>query len=139
MRLSRRTLKASGSSRHGRGNRARRPADLSDRRLADELGPGRRRHAPVHPELVSLRRLRPGLEPGLQARTFLNSVIFVVFAVGIQWALCISAPGDHEDALPRAHRDHGDVAVSLFIPVVTTVIPVFVVTNQFGLINTYRA
>jgi len=27
--------------------------------------------------------------------------------------------------------------VSLFIPVVTTVIPVFVVTNQFGLINTY--
>ena len=26
----------------------------------------------------------------LQARTFLNSVIFVVFAVGIQWALCVS-------------------------------------------------
>ena len=28
-------------------------------------------------------------------------------------------------------------AISLFIPLVTTVIPRFVVTNKFGLINTY--
>ena len=28
-------------------------------------------------------------------------------------------------------------AISLFIPIVTTVIPIFVVTNEFGLINTY--
>jgi multiple sugar transport system permease protein len=74
----------------------------------------------------------------LQARTFLNSVIFVVFAVGIQWALCISG------GLAIAKmRFHGRTAIttmfgiSLFIPVVTTVIPVFVITNQFGLINTY--
>jgi len=74
----------------------------------------------------------------LQARTFLNSVIFVVFAVGIQWALCISG------GLAIAKmRFRGRTAittmfgVSLFIPVFMTVIPVFVITNQFGLINTY--
>jgi multiple sugar transport system permease protein len=74
----------------------------------------------------------------LQARTFLNSVIFVVFAVGIQWALCISG------GLAIAKmRFAGRIAIttmfaiSLLIPVVTTVIPVFVVTNQFGIINTY--
>jgi ABC-type glycerol-3-phosphate transport system permease component len=74
----------------------------------------------------------------LQARTFLNSVIFVVFAVGIQWALCISG-----GLAITKMRFRGRTAIttmfviSLFIPVVTTVIPVFVVTNQFGLINTY--
>jgi ABC-type sugar transport system, permease component len=74
----------------------------------------------------------------LQARTFLNSVIFVVCAVGLQWALCISG------GLAIAKmRFRGRVAIttmfaiSLLIPVVTTVIPVFVVTNQFGMINTY--
>jgi multiple sugar transport system permease protein len=74
----------------------------------------------------------------LQARTFLNSVIFVVFAVGIQWALCIS--GGLAIAKMRFHG-RGLIttmyAVSLFIPVVTTVIPVFVITNEFGLIDTY--
>jgi multiple sugar transport system permease protein len=74
----------------------------------------------------------------LQARTFLNSVIFVVFAVGIQWALCITGGL----AVAKMHfRGRTAItsmfAVSLFIPVVTTVIPVFVVTNQFGLIDTY--
>jgi multiple sugar transport system permease protein len=74
----------------------------------------------------------------LQARTFLNSVIFVVFAVGIQWALCISG-----GLAITKMRFRGRTAItamfalSLFIPVVTTVIPVFVVTNQFGLINSY--
>jgi multiple sugar transport system permease protein len=74
----------------------------------------------------------------LQARTFLNSVIFVVFAVGIQWALCISG-----GLAITKMRFRGRTAItamfgiSLFIPVVTTVIPTFVVTNQFGLINTY--
>jgi multiple sugar transport system permease protein len=74
----------------------------------------------------------------LQARTFLNSVIFVVFAVGIQWALCIS--GGFAIARMR-FRGRGAItamyAISLLIPVVTTVIPVFVVTNQFRMINTY--
>lgn len=74
----------------------------------------------------------------LQARTFLNSVIFVVFAVGIQWALCISG-----GLAISKMRFRGRTAItsmfviSLFIPVVTTVIPVFIITNEFGLINTY--
>jgi ABC-type glycerol-3-phosphate transport system permease component len=74
----------------------------------------------------------------LQPRTFLNSVIFVVFAVGIQWALCIT--GGLAIAKMRflgRTAITSMYAVSLFIPVVTTVIPVFVVTNEFGLINTY--
>ena len=74
----------------------------------------------------------------LQARTFLNSVVFVVFAVGIQWALCISGGL----AITKMHfRGRSAIttmfAISLLIPVVTTVIPVFIVTNQFNLINTY--
>jgi ABC-type glycerol-3-phosphate transport system permease component len=74
----------------------------------------------------------------LQARTFLNSVIFVVFAVGIQWALCISGGL----AITKMHfRGRNAItsmfAISLLIPVVTTVIPVFIVTNQLKLINTY--
>ena len=74
----------------------------------------------------------------LQARTFLNSVIFVVFAVGIQWALCISGGLAITKMRFRGRTAITAMfAVSLFIPVVTTVIPVFVVTNQFGLINTY--
>ena len=74
----------------------------------------------------------------LQARTFLNSVIFVVFAVGIQWALCISGGLAITKMRFRGRTAITAMfAVSLLIPVVTTVIPVFVVTNQFGLINTY--
>ena len=74
----------------------------------------------------------------LKARTFMNSVIFVVFAVGIQWALCISG-----GLAITKMRFYGRTAIttmfaiSLLIPVVTTVIPVFVVTNKFGLINSY--
>jgi multiple sugar transport system permease protein len=74
----------------------------------------------------------------LQARTFLNSVIFVVFAVGIQWALCVSGGlAIAKMRFPGRIAITTMFAVSLLIPVVTTVIPVFVVTNQFGLINTY--
>jgi len=74
----------------------------------------------------------------LQARTFLNSVIFVVFAVGIQWALCISGGLAITKMRFRGRTAITTMfAISLFIPVVTTVIPVFVVTNQFGLINSY--
>ena len=46
----------------------------------------------------------------LQARTFLNSVIFVVFAVGIQWALCISGGlAIAKMRFPGRTRDHDDV------------------------------
>jgi ABC-type glycerol-3-phosphate transport system permease component len=74
----------------------------------------------------------------LTARAFLNSVIFVVFAVGIQWALCISG------GLAITKMNFGGrnaittmFGISLFVPVVTTLIPVFLVTNEFSLIDTY--
>jgi len=79
-----------------------------------------------------------GWKDVLQARTFLNSVIFVVFAVGLQWALCVSGGLAITKMRFRGRTAITSMfAVSLFIPVVTTVIPVFVVTNQFGLINPY--
>jgi multiple sugar transport system permease protein len=74
----------------------------------------------------------------LRARTFLNSVIFVVFAVGIQWALCISGGLAITKMRFRGRTAITAMfAISLLIPVVTTVIPVFIVTNQLNLINTY--
>jgi multiple sugar transport system permease protein len=74
----------------------------------------------------------------LTARAFLNSVIFVVFAVGIQWALCITGGLAITKMNFRGRTAITSMfAVSLFIPVVTTLIPVFVVTNAFNLIDTY--
>jgi multiple sugar transport system permease protein len=74
----------------------------------------------------------------LTARAFLNSVIFVVFAVGIQWALCISGGLAITKMRFRGRTAITTMlAISLFIPIVTTVIPVFVVTNEFSLIDTY--
>jgi multiple sugar transport system permease protein len=74
----------------------------------------------------------------LRARTFLNSVIFVFFAVGIQWTLCISGGLAITKMRFRGRAAITAMfAISLLIPVVTTVIPVFIVTNQLNLINTY--
>jgi ABC-type glycerol-3-phosphate transport system permease component len=74
----------------------------------------------------------------LTARSFLNSVIFVVFAVGIQWALCISGGLAITKMRFRGRTAITSMfAISLFIPIITTVIPVFIVTNSFGLIDTY--
>jgi ABC-type glycerol-3-phosphate transport system permease component len=74
----------------------------------------------------------------LTARAFLNSVIFVVFAVGIQWALCISGGLAITKMRFRGRTAITSMfAISLFIPIVTTAIPTFVVTNEFHLIDTY--
>src|SRR5271165_2741466 len=74
----------------------------------------------------------------IDGRNFLNSVIFTVCAVGLQWLLCIS--GGMALAKMR-FRGSGTItvmlAVSLFIPLVTTLIPTFVVAYELGLINTY--
>ncbi len=65
-------------------------------------------------------------------------MIFIVCAVGLQWALCISG-----GLVIAKMRFRGRTlitamfAISLFIPLVTTLIPTFVVTYKFGLINTY--
>jgi multiple sugar transport system permease protein len=79
-----------------------------------------------------------GWKQVLTARAFLNSVIFVVFAVGIQWALCVSGGLAITKMNFRGRTAITTLfAISLLIPIVTTVIPTFVVTNQFGLIDTY--
>ena len=75
----------------------------------------------------------------IQVRSFVNSVVFTVGAVGLQWALCIS--GGLVIAKMR-FRSRGLItvlfAVSLFIPLITTLIPTFVVTYKLGIFNTYE-
>jgi len=79
-----------------------------------------------------------GMTQVIQVRSFVNSVIFTVCVVGLQWALCIS--GGMVIAKMR-FRGRGLItalfAISLFIPLLTTLIPTFVVTYKLGLINTY--
>lgn len=74
----------------------------------------------------------------IYARSFLNSAIFTFFVVALQWALCVSG------GLAIAKmRFRGRLVVtvllgvSLFIPILTTLIPTFVDTLKLGLINTY--
>jgi multiple sugar transport system permease protein len=75
----------------------------------------------------------------IQLRSFVNSVVFTVGAVSLQWALCIS--GGLVIAKMR-FRSRGLItvlfAISLFIPLITTLIPTFVVTYKLGIINTYE-
>jgi ABC-type glycerol-3-phosphate transport system permease component len=75
----------------------------------------------------------------IQLRSFVNSVVFTVGAVGLQWALCIS--GGLVIAKMR-FRSRGLItvlfAISLFIPLITTLIPTFIVTYKLGIINTYE-
>jgi ABC-type glycerol-3-phosphate transport system permease component len=74
----------------------------------------------------------------IQPRSFLNSVIFTVGAVGIQWVLCIS--GGLVIAKMRFRSRNlitAMFAVSLFIPLITTLIPTFIVTYELRMINTY--
>ncbi len=79
-----------------------------------------------------------GLTQVIQVRSFVNSVIFTVGAVGLQWLLCVT--GGLVIAKMR-FRGRGLItvlfAVSLFIPLLTTLIPTFVVTYKLGIINTY--
>jgi multiple sugar transport system permease protein len=79
-----------------------------------------------------------GAEQVIGGRNFLNSVIFTLGSVGLQWALCISGGM----ALGKMRfRSRGLITImlgiSLFIPLVTTLIPTFVVAYELNLINTY--
>jgi multiple sugar transport system permease protein len=79
-----------------------------------------------------------GMTQVIQMRSFLNSVIFTTGAVGLQWLLCVSGGL----AIAKMHfRGRGLVtavfAISLFIPIITTLIPTFIVTYELHLINTY--
>jgi multiple sugar transport system permease protein len=71
-------------------------------------------------------------------RSALNSVIFTVATVSLQWTLCIS--GGFVLAKMRFRAGNTILlllGMSLFVPAVTTLIPTFIVTDEFHLINTY--
>lgn len=79
-----------------------------------------------------------GVTQVIYSRSFINSVIFTFFVVLLQWMLCVS--GGLVIAKMR-FRSRGVItallAVSLFIPILTTLIPTFFVTLKIGIINTY--
>jgi ABC-type glycerol-3-phosphate transport system permease component len=74
----------------------------------------------------------------IYSRSFLNSVIFTFFVVLLQWMLCISG-GLAIAKMRFRSRTFITVllGVSLFIPILTTLIPTFIDTLKLGLINTY--
>ncbi|MGH3217634.1 MAG: carbohydrate ABC transporter permease [Streptosporangiaceae bacterium] len=74
----------------------------------------------------------------VQLRSVINSVIFTVAVVGLQWALCIVG-GFALAKLRFRYKGFiiGALGVSLFVPAVTTLVPTFIVTNKLHLINTY--
>jgi multiple sugar transport system permease protein len=79
-----------------------------------------------------------GLTQVIELRSFVNSVIFTVGVVGLQWMLCVS--GGLVIAKMRFRSRNlltAMFAVSLFIPIITTLIPTFVVVYELGLVNTY--
>lgn len=74
----------------------------------------------------------------MKGRSVLNSVIFTVVTVGLQWALCIS--GGFVLAKLRFRSSNAVTAllgISLFIPAITTLVPTFIVTQKLHMVNTY--
>jgi len=74
----------------------------------------------------------------IYAQSFINSGIFTFFVVLLQWALCVS--GGLVIAKMRFRSRNVITAllgVSLFIPILTTLIPTFFVTLKLGIVNTY--
>jgi multiple sugar transport system permease protein len=79
-----------------------------------------------------------GVTQVIQLRSFLNSIIFTVGVVGLQWMLCVS--GGLVVAKMRFRSRNlitALYAISLFIPVITTLIPTFIVVYELKLINSY--
>ena len=79
-----------------------------------------------------------GMTQVIELRSFVNSVIFTVGVVGLQWMLCVS--GGLVVAKMRFRSRNlitAILAVSLFIPLITTLIPTFIVVYELGLINSY--
>lgn len=74
----------------------------------------------------------------IQPRSAINSVIFTVVTVALQWTLCIS--GGFVLAKMRFRASNTIMALlgmSLFVPAVTTLVPTFIVTDEFHMVNTY--
>ncbi|HTW98727.1 MAG TPA: carbohydrate ABC transporter permease [Acidimicrobiales bacterium] len=74
----------------------------------------------------------------VEVHTALNSVAFTAATVCLQWALCISG-GFALAKLRFRGRATATVVLglSLFVPIITTLVPTFVVTDKLHLLNTY--
>jgi ABC-type glycerol-3-phosphate transport system permease component len=74
----------------------------------------------------------------MRGRSVANSVIFTAVTVALQWALCIS--GGFALAKLRFRASNKVTALlgaSLFVPAITILVPTFIVTDKFHLVNTY--
>lgn len=93
---------------------------------------------PNHLHFENYSQAFSGATKVIQLRSFLNSIIFTGCAVGLQWCLCIS--GGFVISKMR-FRGRGAItalfAMSLFVPLLTTLIPTFIVTYELHLIDTY--
>jgi multiple sugar transport system permease protein len=79
-----------------------------------------------------------GMTQVIELRSFVNSVIFTAGVVGLQWMLCVS--GGLVVAKMRFRSRNlitAMLGISLFIPLITTLIPTFIVVYELGLINSY--
>jgi ABC-type glycerol-3-phosphate transport system permease component len=74
----------------------------------------------------------------VQVRSVINSVVFTVAVVGLQWALCIMG-GFALAKMQFRHKNliMGSLGLSLFVPAVTTLVPTFIVAEKLHLVNTY--
>lgn len=74
----------------------------------------------------------------IKARSAINSVVFTIAVVFLQWLLCISGGFVLSKLRFRAsNKISVMLGLSLFVPAITTLVPTFIVTDQFGLLNTY--
>jgi multiple sugar transport system permease protein len=92
---------------------------------------------PFFPNSINLSNFTAGWHY-IEAHTLVNSVIFTVGVVGIQWALCIS--GGFVLAKMRFRGRMGitiALGLSLFLPATVTLVPTFIVVDKLHLLNTY--
>lgn len=74
----------------------------------------------------------------VKGRSAINSVIFTAAVVFLQWSLCISGGFVLAKLRFRAsNKISVMLGLSLFVPAITTLVPTFIVTDQFHLLNTY--
>jgi multiple sugar transport system permease protein len=92
---------------------------------------------PFFPNSIHLSNFTAGWHY-IEARTLVNSIIFTVGVVGIQWALCIS--GGFALAKMRFRGRMGitiALGLSLFLPATVTLVPTFIVVDKLHLLNSY--
>jgi multiple sugar transport system permease protein len=92
---------------------------------------------PFIPSSIQLSNYTSGWDY-ISTHALINSVIFTVGVVVLQWVLCISA-----GFALAAMRFNGRTAIivflgiSLFVPGITTLVPTFLVVDKLHLLNTY--